>query len=290
MTSLLARVFGLGVTVGLLALQGCSSDGESTSTENAAGADNSGSGASASGGSASGGEASGTGGNSSGGQPNSGGQANTGGSGDGDPGPTVCGTVVYSDEEGCATLPPACGGADDYAVFLMGTPSDDKLGDQGAEVYFGLGGADEFKGYAVGSCLIGGDGDDEMSFFDGGVAEPTTSIGVGGPGLDAWYLGAANLGAPMTFADVEANEPIQFLGGYFGITKNAPGADFVELIANFDGASPPITKATTRIVYDSVSGKIWSDKDGSGVDAAVHVATVGNAPQVTLTTGSFYSL
>ncbi len=288
----LTRVFGLGVAVGLLGLQGCSSDGESSSS-GTGGANLGGEGAGASG---SGGEASGTGGDgggdNTGGQGDTGGQASSGGSGGGTPsGPTVCGIVVDTEQEVCAELPPACGDAADYAIVQMGTASNDKLGDaiNAGHALFGLAGDDEFKGYATGTCLIGGEGSDELSFFLGDIETPATSIGVGGPGVDIWYIGVPDIGAPPVFADVENGEPIQLLGGNFG-APDGSGDAFVEIIEGFDGSAVPATKPTTRVVYDPLSGKIWHDPDGSGSELPVHTATVGNASDVTLTSLSFYAL
>ncbi len=282
-----SRALGLGVAVGLLGLQGCSSDDEAASS-GTGGANLGGEGTGASG---SGGDASGTGGDggdNTGGQGETGGQSSSGGTGGGAPsGPTVCGTVIGTDDEACAELPRACGDADAYSAIQMGTPSNDKLDSGGA--VFGLAGDDEFKGYATGACLVGGEGSDELSFFLGDIQTPATSIGVGGPGIDLWYIGVPDIGAPPVFADVENGEPIQIHGGNFG-APDGSGDAFVEIIEGFDGSAVPATKPTTRVVYDPLSGKIWHDPDGSDSDLPVHTATVGNASEVTLTSLSFYAL
>jgi hypothetical protein len=275
------------VAVGFLSLQGCSSDAKSSSSGDG-GANLGGEGAGASG---SGGDASGTGGDgggdNTGGQGDTGGQTSSGGTGGGAPsGPTVCGTVIGTEEEACAELPPACGDADGYSAIQMGAASDAYAGDLAV---FGLAGDDEFKGYANGTCLVGGEGSDELSFFLGDIETPATSIGVGGPGIDLWYIGVPDIGAPPVFADVESTEQIQLHGGNFG-APDGSGDAFVEIIAGFDGSAVPATKPTTRIVYDPLSGKIWHDPDGSGSEPPVHAATVGNASDVTLTSASFYAL
>ncbi len=285
----------VGAATTLALLYGCSSDDEGSnhSSDNTGGQGGLGGastgGSSSTGGSHSGGA--GTGGDNLGGGGAGTGGDNLGGGGAGTGGSTNPVVEICEDpelgmggagNERCAPFPPECGDPDDYDHALFGTEGEDALFSSGKEVIFGLEGDDDFDGYTSGACIVGGDGDDYLIFSSHGLS--TADVGVGGPGTDTWRL-VSYLVAPVRLVDVEADETINLS---FGANEGSTGDEFVEFIENFGGTNAELTKATTRGVYDPTNGKIWYDSDGNAsTSSPVHVGTVANADEVTLTLANF---
>ncbi len=283
MTRKNSGAFLLGTVASLAFLWACSADDGAHSSGNSAG------GAAASGGSneGTGGDAQAGGSTSSGGASSggvsSGGAASIGGTGSGTGGTTESAEICDDTGNGttrCEAFPSVCGNRTDYIGALFAGPGPDDIRELSTEpntVYFGLEGDDSLIGWGNGSCLLGGDGDDTLEFGDEPFT-PRPNIGIGGPGIDVWILDHPS--EPPMFVDVATDEQIQFKAiGTFE-------ADFIEVIADFSGSQSK--KATTHIVYDPNSGRIWLDEDGGGsAEAPELLATVANYADVELTPANF---
>ncbi len=270
----------LGTVASLAVLWACSADEGGNSSDDSAG------GSAASGGSneSAGGDTHGAGSTSSGGASSggvsAGGTAAVGGTGGGTTEPAEICDDTGNGTTHCEAFPSACGDRTDFVGALFAGPGPDDIRELSTEpntVYFGLEGDDSLIGWGNGSCLLGGDGDDTLEFGD----EPFTpgpNIGIGGPGVDVWVLDHPS--EPPIFVDVTTDEQIQFKAiGTFE-------ADFVEFIADFSGTESK--KATTHIVYDPNSGRIWVDQDGGGsTESPTPLATVANFADVGLTPANF---
>ncbi len=278
----------VGAAASLAVLHGCSSDDESNGNGNTgggAGLGGAGDGGSATGAASSTGGANGTGGAELGGGGMGGGKT---------PEPVLICEVLEQGlggaiEPRCEVFPEACGDVEDYedgAVF--GTASYDVMqekGDAPHQVIFALGSTDDVGGYTGGACLVGGEGADQI-YFSGSepMPSPRSNVGIGGPGTDYFFINSANPSYPPIIADIESDETIRF--GF--INEGAAGDTFAEVIEGFDGTTDAFPDATTFVIYDPTSGKIWADRDGNaGEYAPEHVGTVANADEVTLTVDNF---
>lgn len=131
------------------------------------------------------------------------------------------------------------------------------IGNAGANVLSGLGGADTLDGGLGTDTLTGGDGADSFRFSTAPAAGNADTITDFVSGTDRIVL------------DTTAFNEI------------APGA----LPAAAFYAGTAAHDADDRFIYDSATGKLWFDDDGTGDDAAVLVATL--APGAALAAGDF---
>lgn len=255
---------GVVIAASLAAVWGCSTDGAAGGEGGAGGSDGSGGDTDA-------------GGAPSGGGSHSGSTGGSGGTGENSEPTEICSDAAGTPE--CETFPPLCGNASDYQRALFGSAGPDNLNELSTSplsVYFGAAGDDSLRGYGSGSCLVGGDGNDELEFGSDSLA-PTSNVGIGGPGVDVWILDHPP--APPLLADVSVDEEIQFKAiGTFDAT-------FIEFIDDFSAGDAKA--ATTHVVYDPNSGDIWLDQDGAGPETPELLAQVGNHAEVALTLANF---
>lgn len=160
---------------------------------------------------------------------------------------------------------------------VLGSQSSDTLrGDAGANRLDGGDGFDVLIGREGNDTLLGGTGDDHLV---GGLGNDALN---GGAGQDHFYfVDALVAGNVDTISDYEAGWDLihlakeVFSGLNMGIIQEA-NFRIGTAAADFDD----------RIIYDSATGKLYFDSDGSGVAAAVQFAQVD--PGLALSNIDFY--
>ncbi len=178
-------------------------------------------------------------------------------------------------------------GGDDNDTLEGGGSSDTLMGGDGADRLLGQGGAD---------LLVGGNGNDTM--LGGGLND----VLIGGAGRDTKTGGTGN--------DIFVFQgPFAPSGNDDTVTDFAPGADdlwFAESLLTSTGYNnipldvnnylsnlnwfdntPGGVDANTRFIYDTVTGQLYYDADGSGAGVANLVATLTGAPAITVGDFSF---
>ena len=157
-----------------------------------------------------------------------------------------------------------------------GNFKDVLTGNQSANVLDGGKGIDTLNGGGGIDTLNGGDGND---WLDGGASKDTLT---GGAGADSFYFASA-AEAGDTIADFKPGEDhIVINAAGFGIAENQEcsfqSAAQIYLYAG-NAAYAPSTCPT--LLYNSTTGRLLLDADGSGVQKAQFVAVLTNAPQIT---------
>jgi Ca2+-binding RTX toxin-like protein len=149
----------------------------------------------------------------------------------------------------------------------------------GIEQVIGDGFNDRLSGSAVAEALNGGGGNDTM---DGRGGNDTLT---GGLGADAFVFttapGAGNVDQLTDF--VSATDKLNLENGVF--TALGAAGNFGAGDARF-AAGPGFTSgrdASDRIVYDTTTGNLYYDADGSGAGAAQLFATVQGHPAIAAT-------
>ncbi len=272
----------VGLAAGIAILHGCSSEDSSSPMPGTGGSGalggEGGDGASGTGAASSTGGADGSGGSADGGAGGAGGEGGAGETGE----------IICNASEQCFELPPACGsptvwldiivGTENGELFTPAAPADSD------KVIFALGGDDTLRAQNAHNCLVGGDGDDLLSVS---YSEQSPSqILVGGEGQDVFRF-ASQFGmdaGDIVIADITSDEKISFEPNYTG-GEPMPGSSFVQIIEGFTEATG--TDATTHVIYDPTSGKLWVDYDGGGGNAPYEFALVDNHDDVELTTANF---
>src|SRR6266404_1806351 len=168
---------------------------------------------------------------------------------------------------------------------LNGTEGNDTLiGTADADTINGLGGNDFLAGDSGDDSIVGGSGNDTIygdggnDWLEGGSGNDLLS---GGGGQDSYAfreLGPANADSVANFATGWDN--IQLDAGAFaniGATGRFGGGDVRFYAA--PGAASGHT-ADDRIIYDTTSGQLWYDADGSGPGGAQLIATFQGAPSI----------
>jgi Ca2+-binding RTX toxin-like protein len=155
---------------------------------------------------------------------------------------------------------------------LLGSAFDDRLyGDAGNNRLTGGDGADWLNGRDGNDILSGGAQDDRLT---GGLGNDRLT---GGAGEDSFFFNAT-LGADNvdTIVDFTVGEDIILLedGIFQGLPKGVLTASaFVTGTAALD--------ADDRIIYDSATGALLFDADGTGATAAIQFATLTSLPALT---------
>ena len=165
---------------------------------------------------------------------------------------TVDGSSESAHESGTITL-------DIHPV--LATIGDDVLkGYDGIDTIDGLAGNDTIYGYGGDDTLIGGAGDDTLN---------------GGAGNDVFIFDTAlsdtlNVDTILDFSHTDDTISLD-IAIFSALGAGALSADqFV--------AGTQANDADDRIIYDSGSGQVWYDADGTGSGAAVLFATLSNKP------------
>jgi Ca2+-binding RTX toxin-like protein len=177
----------------------------------------------------------------------------------------------------------AGGGNDDV---YGGGGNDWLFGEGGRDWLFGEAGNDKLFGGSGGDLLVGGNGDDRLN---------------GGSGDDDLYGARGNdrltggRGEDWFFFDTELNAATNV----DRITDFAHGIDEIQLdhdiFANIGFGTPGADQfhigasagdAQDRLIYDSATGALYYDSDGTGGDAQVQFATLDDG--LLLTRGDFF--
>ena len=161
--------------------------------------------------------------------------------------------------------PPPAGGTGTSAA-------DTYNGTSGNDTYDGAGGNDTIRGAAGNDVLKGGIGNDKIY---GGLGADTLT---GGSGSDIFYFdtapGAGNIDRITDFSTVYDQ-----IGLENGIFTKVGLAGTLASAAFYKGAAAHDT--SDRIIYNSATGAVLYDSDGTGAAAAVQIATLGTGLSLT---------
>lgn len=159
---------------------------------------------------------------------------------------------------------------------ITGTSSANTLkGTAGADVILGLGGADKLYGNAGNDALDGGAGNDSLW---GGVG---VDVLTGGAGADTFVFDAAFVGAVDRITDfAPIDDTIRLENAIF---TGLPGG---RLSAGAFHVGTQAHDATDRVIYDSGSGALYFDPDGTGAQAAQQFAQLTGG--LSLSSSDFY--
>jgi Ca2+-binding RTX toxin-like protein len=158
-----------------------------------------------------------------------------------------------------------------------GDGTDQLCGQAGNDALFGEDGNDQLSGGDGDDGLEGGDGDDTLvggdgfDFLVGGLG---SDVLTGGLGSDIFHFQYASEGPDEITDFVGGTDLIRVSASGFGGNLYAGGP--VSLVS---GTNPTANDdATGQFLYDTDDGRLYWDADGSGSDAAVLIATLGNIP------------
>jgi Ca2+-binding RTX toxin-like protein len=154
----------------------------------------------------------------------------------------------------------------DGADLLDGGLGQDLLaGGQGRDTLMGGDGADSLDGGDGADSLEGGEGDDSLG---GGAGHDSLT---GGAGADSFLLGAGRADSDVIADFLSGTDILLVSAAAFGGGLVAGGDASGHFVV--DG---PATAATATFLYDSASGALLFDADGTGRGRAVLVATLEN--------------
>ena len=148
-------------------------------------------------------------------------------------------------------------------------------GGNGNDTISGSSGEDTLRGDAGLDSILGGSGDD---FLQGGTGNDTM---VGSTGADRFFfdaaIGAANVDTISDFTSGE--DRLIFNSAVFTELKSANGSFSPNLrfVANTSGTA---TDVDDRIAYETDTGKLFYDADGTGGGAKVQIALLTGHPTV----------
>jgi Ca2+-binding RTX toxin-like protein len=161
---------------------------------------------------------------------------------------------------------------------LTGSNFQDVLnGNISANVLDGGRGDDVMNGGAGADTLTGGDGND---WLNGGVGKDALK---GGAGADSFYFASA-AEAGDTIADFKPGEDhIVLSASGFGIADpHDVGFQSAAQIYLYQGNALYTPSNSPTLLYNSTTGRLLLDADGQGVQKAQLIATLTNAPHITL--------
>ncbi len=203
--------------------------------------------------------------------------------------------------------------------FLFGQDGNDVIdGQNGDDAMFGGLGADRMTGGEGNDWMYGNNGNDRLTggfgddLMDGGANNDTITddfgndTAIGGAGNDTITTGADNdfieggAGADRlsggTGSDVyfyasrahgndtilnfeSSNDRFEFSGLGFRVDPGTNLEDGTTFIAGTGTLAAAVAEAT--VLYNTGTGQLWFDVDGTGAAAAQLIATIQGAPQVT---------
>jgi len=150
-------------------------------------------------------------------------------------------------------------------------------GGNGNDNITGNGGNDALNGGGGNDVISGGGGSDVIN---GGLGADTL---MGGTGNDAFVfntaLGRGNIDVIVDFSpNANGNNDVIRLDNaiFTALTQNGNRATTLTAAAFRVGASA--NTGDQRIIYNSANGELYYDSDGNGGAAAIHFATLQNAP------------
>ncbi|MFM9936758.1 MAG: calcium-binding protein [Novosphingobium sp.] len=154
---------------------------------------------------------------------------------------------------------------------------------------------DTIDGNKAGNVLIGGEGNDKLDGHEGadglvgGAGQDTLT---GGTGADNFLFftptdASGSIVDTITdFSHAQGDHIVLSKGGFTGLT----GAAGTVLAADAFFASANATAAqdaSDRLIYNTTTGALWYDADGTGSAAAVQIALIGTATHPALVAGDF---
>jgi serralysin len=158
--------------------------------------------------------------------------------------------------------------------------SDQTLtGTSGSDTLVGGGGNDTLRGLAGADSLVGGASND---WLEGGTGQDRLN---GGHGADSFVFNSPVVNANFDFINdfLSGTDKLRLDDAVFA-TIGGPGAFSAgdERFVAAPGARNGL-EADDRLMYDTTSGKLYYDADGSGSGAAAVVAVLQGAPSLTAT-------
>ncbi len=159
---------------------------------------------------------------------------------------------------------------------IIGGLGDDNLrGNSGADSLNGGDGADSLNGGSANDTLLGGNGNDTLL---GGTNNDSLT---GGAGADRFAYDNTNQGVDtITDFNTAQVDLIQISASGPGFSGSGLTAGLLPGTAFFSSATagPGSGNAATRFIYNTTSGNLWFDQDGTGATASVQLATLTNLP------------
>ncbi len=158
--------------------------------------------------------------------------------------------------------------------LLFGNKGNDVLnGGNGKDFLQGNGGADSLHGDAGDDILYGGKGNDTLA---GGAG---TDILYGNKGNDTFILGYSGSNIDTIADFISREDRIQLNKAFFTELENGE-LDTNLFAANATGSA---VDADDRILYNTKTGALFYDADGTGHNAAVQIATLQNKSELKAT-------
>lgn len=152
----------------------------------------------------------------------------------------------------------------------IGTEANDKLkGTEGIDIITGAGGSDNLLGLGGNDSLDGGNGNDKLNggngddrLTGGGGADILT----GGKGNDTFVFSVLTVSADADkILDFTHGDKLEFITSIFTKLEGATAANFVSGQTSVDGDD--------YLIYDSKTGKLYYDADGSGTGSEAILIT-----------------
>jgi Ca2+-binding RTX toxin-like protein len=166
--------------------------------------------------------------------------------------------------------------------WMYGNDGNDVINGQfGDDIMDGGAGADRLIGDVGNDELRGGTGGDNLSggvdndFLEGGAHADRLS---GGLGDDVYYYASRTHGFDTITDFTSSSDRFEFRGLGFGVDPGTNLDDGVTFIANAD---PTAVTNLATVLYETDTGRVWFDIDGTGAQAANLIATITGAPVVT---------
>ena len=159
---------------------------------------------------------------------------------------------------------------------LFGGRANDVInGSDGGDRLLGQAGKDKLNGEAGNDTLLGGNADDRL---DGGEG---ADVMIGGKGGDSFYFTAALGTGVDRVTDFEAGVDALCLSRSVFAGLGAKGSPMIADRFVSSDAGIPALDANDRIIYETSTGKLYYDSDGSGANAAVLFARLTSLPDLT---------
>ena len=167
----------------------------------------------------------------------------------------------------------------EFADALIGSDRVDLLdGGAGNDVLYGLNGADELSGGDGTDWLYGGDKNDVLDGGSGNdwlIGEDGYDVFTGGAGADHFYID----GPRGTYDKVT---DFQHGVDKLALSKSEYKVDSLSDIDFVSGRSPSVESRDATLLYNTNSGELWWDADGTGGKSAVHIADFLNVSDFSL--------
>ena len=169
-------------------------------------------------------------------------------------------------------------------VNIKGTDFNDRLtGDGNNNKLTGGGGADTLTGGGGADTLIGGGGADLLT--GGGGADTLTGGGgadtlTGGGGADSFTYNNPNQG-PDEITDFSGNDSFVIDASGFGLVAGVELSQTASATGVFVSSENPISLGNSaNFLYETDTGELRFDQDGTGLGTALTIATLSNLPSL----------